>query len=298
MISTPPKSRSLALHGVDHTARPTWRLRETINFYRDILGLPLVHVISARGWGPETHPDFLHFFFDSGQGSTIAFFYYLGSDEPDSVRERRSMRPLPDDHVGDATHTAWLVQDEDELKAWKQRLETAGLDVSVETRHEVIESIYVRDPNGYFIEFTRKLRPLAAVDAADAALTIQAAIELEDEAMSAGRRVTHVDHIWARKAALLESAGEAESKQFSGVRIFVPRVEEFSALVRDAESRAECDVHAGEYFDCIQSPGPVEFRRKTLGLKPAVWYGLFTGGVSGNITTMDRDLVRIEPAEA
>lgn len=298
MISTPPTPRSLALHGVDHTARPTWRLRETINFYRDILGLPLVHVISARGWGPETHPDFLHFFFDSGQGSTIAFFYYLGSDEPDSVRERRSMRPLPDDHVGDATHTAWLVRDEDELKAWKHRLESAGLDVSIETRHEVIESIYVRDPNGYFIEFTRKLRPLAEVDAIDAAMTIQAAMELEDEAMSAGLRVSQVDHIWARKAALLTSAEGVGSKQLSGVRIFVPRVEEFSALVRNAESRPECEVQAGEFFDCIQSTGPLEFRRKTLGLKPAVWYGLFTGGVSGNITTMDRDLVRIEPAEA
>ena len=55
----------LTLLGVDHTARPTWRLRETVEFYRDKLGLPLVHVISARGWGPTTHPDFLHFFFDN-----------------------------------------------------------------------------------------------------------------------------------------------------------------------------------------------------------------------------------------
>lgn len=297
MTSTLITSGPLALHGVDHTARPTWRLRETINFYRDILGLPLVHVISARGWGPETHPDFLHFFFDSGLGSTIAFFYYLGSDEPESVRARRSMRPLPDDHVGDATHTAWLVRNEEELKAWKQRLEAAGLDVSVETRHEVIESIYVRDPNGYFVEFTRKLRPLAEVDATDAALTIQAALELEDEAISAGAQVAHVDDIWARKAALLESSGEGWAKDSSEVRIFVPRVEEFAPLVRDAESRDECDVLAGKHFDCIKSTGPVEFRRKTLGLKPAVWYGLFTGGVSGNIAVMDRDMVRIEPAK-
>ncbi len=39
------------LHGVDHTARPTWKLRETVHFYRDILGLPLVHAITAKGWG-------------------------------------------------------------------------------------------------------------------------------------------------------------------------------------------------------------------------------------------------------
>ena len=29
------------LHGVDHTARPTWKLRETVHFYRDILGFHL-----------------------------------------------------------------------------------------------------------------------------------------------------------------------------------------------------------------------------------------------------------------
>src|SRR5205085_8215540 len=53
---------ALALHGVDHTARPTWKLRETVEFYRDVLGLPLIHTISARGWGAPGHPDFLHFF--------------------------------------------------------------------------------------------------------------------------------------------------------------------------------------------------------------------------------------------
>ena len=193
----------MRLAGVDHTARPTWKLRQTVQFYRDILGLRLVHSISARGWGPATHPDFLHFFFDSGNGSTIAFFYYLGADAPDS--ERPSMRPAPDDHVFDATHTAWLVDTQEELRAWKARLEERGVEVSVETTHEVIESIYFRDPNGYFIEITRKLRPLNRVDEVDAAATLQAAIELEDEASRAGARIASIDAIWNRKARLLEA---------------------------------------------------------------------------------------------
>ena len=115
------------------------------------------------------------------------------------------MRPAPDDHVFDATHTAWLVDSADELRAWKQRLEARGVEVSVETTHEVIESIYFRDPNGYFIEITRKLRPLKAVDAVDAALTLQAAIELEDEAVKKAGRVTTIDAVWDRKARLLEA---------------------------------------------------------------------------------------------
>ena len=285
----------LRLRGVDHTARPTWKLRETIVFYRDKLGLPLVHVISARGWGPATHPDFLHFFFDSGNGSTIAFFYYLGSDMPAELQGREARPPLPDDHVFDATHTAWIVDSAEELQACRQRLEAQGLDVSVETRHEVIESIYVRDPNGYFVEFTRKLRPLDRLDAEDAALTLQAALEAEDAAQGKGERLRTVDDIWSGKAALLDGL---HGRSGQGVGLYVPRLEEFSSLVREAAARPECRITALEGYDLIEADAAIEFSRKSLGLKPAVWYGLFTGGVRGRIEVFDRDRVIVAPRAA
>ncbi len=122
---------SLRLDGVDHTARPTWKLRETVEFYRDVLGLPLVHTISARGWGPPGHNDFLHFFFDAGKGATIAFFYYIGTDRPE--------RYAPEDHhFYIATHTAWSVRTPEELQKWKTVLESRGLTVSPYTRHEIL----------------------------------------------------------------------------------------------------------------------------------------------------------------
>ena len=281
--------------GVDHTARPTWKLRETIEFYRDKLGLPLVHVISARGWGPATHPDFLHFFFDSGNGSTIAFFYYLGSDMPAALQGREAMPPLPDDHVFDATHTAWIVGSADELQACKRRLEAYGLDVSVETRHEVIESIYVRDPNGYFVEFTRKLRPLDRLDAEDAALTLQAALAAEETAKNKGERLQAVDAIWARKAALLDGSF---GRSGQGVGLYVPRLDEFTCLVREAAARPECRITALPGYDLIEADAAITFNRKSLGLKPAVWYGLFTGGVRGRIEAFDRDQVVVAPIAA
>lgn len=210
------QSVSLGLHGVDHTARPTWKLRETVEFYRDILGLPLVHTISARGWGPKTHPDFLHFFFDSGNGSTIAFFYYLGEAGP---AERPSMPPTPDDHVFDATHTAWLADSNEQLLSWKAMLEEKGVEVSSTTQHELIESIYFRDPNGYFIEITVKLRPLQSLDAQDAALTLQAAIDAERAAGKAALPVREIDAVWREKGRLLSGkfgvAGDAPG-------IFIP----------------------------------------------------------------------------
>ena len=188
----------LRLHGVDHTARPTWKLRETVEFYRDVLGLPLIHTISARGWGAPGHPDFLHFFFDAGKGATIAFFYYLGTDRPE--------RYAPEDHpFYSATHTAWGVETPEELQKWKETLEARGLKVSPFTRHEILESIYFRDPNGYPLEVTLRLRDVHHLDAKDADLTLEAAMQVEDERnrQSGGERVKDIDTVWRRKGKLV-----------------------------------------------------------------------------------------------
>ena len=67
------------VQGVDHVAFPTFDPGATVRFYRDVLGFPVVHSICAAGWGPEDHPDFIHFFFDIGKGDRIAFFYYFGT---------------------------------------------------------------------------------------------------------------------------------------------------------------------------------------------------------------------------
>lgn len=187
----------LRLDGVDHTARPTWKLRETVEFYRDVLGLPLVHTISARGWGAPGHPDFLHFFFDAGKGATIAFFYYIGTDRPEKY--------LPEDHhFYSATHTAWGVPTTEELQRWKTTLEARGLTVSPYTRHEILESIYFRDPNGYPIEITLRLRDVEVIDEVDAKLTLEAAMQVEDELHAKGDRLRDIDTVWRRKAKLVE----------------------------------------------------------------------------------------------
>lgn len=183
------------LHGVHHTARPTWNLRETVRFYRDVLGLPIVHAISAKGWGPETHPDFLHFFFGSGNDSTIAFFYYIGTDCPERMRAE-------DSWLYRSVHTAWRVETREELLAWQARLAAHGQEVLL-VRHELIESVYVTDPNGYMVEFTWQVRPMNAHDAQDAALTIQAALETEAALAATGGRLTDIDTLWRRKAALV-----------------------------------------------------------------------------------------------
>ena len=197
------EDQCLRLGGVHHTARPTWRLRETIEFYRDVLGLPLIHAVSARGWGRTHHPDFLHFFFDSGDGSTIAFFYYLGTEQPEHLVHRP-------EYDNDAIHTAWRVSSRAELLSWRRRLEARGVKILFQVEHEVIESIYFRDPNGYFIEITHPTRPLRDLDARDAEATLKAALEVAQ-----AREVTQPSHpsieaVWRAKGELVRHQLEAE----------------------------------------------------------------------------------------
>jgi catechol 2,3-dioxygenase-like lactoylglutathione lyase family enzyme len=182
------------LHGVDHTARPTWKLRETVEFYRDVLGLPLVHCITAKGWGreKENHADFLHLFFDSGNDSTIAFFYYIGTAQPPEL-------VVPRGYMAMANHTAWRVESEEELLVWQHRLQEHGVSVSQFVPHETIESIYFRDPNFYPLEITRTLRDIDTLDATDATLTLEAAMQLED-----GGGWTNIEQLWRTKGLLVQ----------------------------------------------------------------------------------------------
>jgi catechol 2,3-dioxygenase-like lactoylglutathione lyase family enzyme len=154
-----------------------------------------VHAISARGWGPDDHADFLHFFFDSGNGSTIAFFYYIGTTPPEFAVPR-------DDYRYRATHTAWRVETREQLLACRAKVEAAGIELKYQIRHEIIESIYFDDPNGYSIEVTWQVRPFEQVDRDDAARTLAAAIALEQ---SGDGSLARIDQVWAAKGAALEA---------------------------------------------------------------------------------------------
>ena len=105
--------------GVDHVAYPTWKLPETVHFYRDVLGWPLAHCILAPGWGNDPFP------ISPTSSSTwvpadrIAFFYYFGHP------------PYEDPNLSDllrfkARHLALLVDTVEELDHYQQRLEDGG----------------------------------------------------------------------------------------------------------------------------------------------------------------------------
>jgi catechol 2,3-dioxygenase-like lactoylglutathione lyase family enzyme len=187
------------VQGVDHAAFPTFDPVRTVRFYRDVLGFPVVHSICAAGWGPEKHPDFIHFFFDIGKGDRLAFFYYFGLEPLNGGRGDAYSgfdESVPAFFVA-SRHLALHVDSEEALNEYQRRLDDSDWATEMRIQHETIESIYTHDPNGYMVEITRALRPVTADEDLDANLTIDALLDV----VSAGEAT--MDSLLHRKAELI-----------------------------------------------------------------------------------------------
>ncbi len=192
-----PAGAGPKLRGVHHTAFPTWKPKSTVEFYRDGLGLRVPHAITARGWGRkgQAHPDFLHFFFEAGNDSLIAFFYYVGT-------QREEMFTALNGYLALSRHTAWNARDEDELLAWKSVIEKAGAKCTPIVRHETLSSIYFQDPNGYHLEIACQRRPIEDTDVIDANLTMDALVATFGDDNPEGRTI---EDMWRHKAELVRT---------------------------------------------------------------------------------------------
>lgn len=191
--------------GVDHAAFPTFDPVGTVTFYRDVLGFPVVHSICAAGWGPEKHPDFIHFFFDIGKGDRLAFFYYFGFEPLPGARGDAYARfedSVPEFFLG-SRHLALHVESEEALDEYQRRLDSTQWPTEMRIQHETIESIYTHDPNGYIVEITRALRPVTPQEDLDANLTIDALLDVVRQGSPS------MDALLNRKAELiLQRSGE------------------------------------------------------------------------------------------
>ena len=78
------------------------------------------------------------------------------------------------------------------------------------------------------------------------------------------------------------------------IRVYVLNVAEFLPMVETARAMLDCHVSElqGDYYT-IEAESEIVFNRKDMHMKPAVWYGIFTGGLDGEIAEFGRDEVRI-----
>jgi catechol 2,3-dioxygenase-like lactoylglutathione lyase family enzyme len=153
--------------GINHLALVCRDMAETVKFYTEALGMPLVKTVALPDGGQ-------HFFFDCGGGSLLAFFWW--PDAPPAAPGIASVKAFPTEPksaVGSMNHVAFDMA-EDELEPSIARLQAAGVAVSVpvvvnhddsamgvarEVHEGVwVRSVYFRDPNGIMLEFAALLR--------------------------------------------------------------------------------------------------------------------------------------------
>jgi catechol 2,3-dioxygenase-like lactoylglutathione lyase family enzyme len=157
--------------GVNHVALVARDMAQTVDFYENVLEMPLVKTIEFAGGRGQ------HFFFDCGGGDLIAFFWF-----PDAPPAAPGVASMHEDVRGKGSMTAHASMNHlaisvplDQFDAYVARLKRKGVKVYVINHddsaagaaaemHEGvwIRSVYFRDPNGIHMELaalTRAFRP-------------------------------------------------------------------------------------------------------------------------------------------
>jgi glyoxylase I family protein len=126
------------VRGVHHLALICRDVEETIQFYQEFLGFPLVELVENRDYAGSSH-----FFFDIGNKNMLGFFDFPGHDHP-----------AWQETIGGVQHLAISIPQE-QYDAAKKKFDEAGLDYLGPDRG-VEESMYFRDPNGVGLELYRE----------------------------------------------------------------------------------------------------------------------------------------------
>jgi glyoxylase I family protein len=131
-----------------HTAYVTNDLEATRKFYEDVIGLPLVATWCEVDELFGAERTYCHLFFGLGDGSALAFFKFATPEDQQLFGPKMPQTPFH--------HIALNVDDETQA-AIEKRLEAAGYKAPATfvLEHGYCRSVYVTDPNGMILEFTR-----------------------------------------------------------------------------------------------------------------------------------------------
>ena len=131
------------IKGLHHNAYRCRDTEETRQFYEDFLGLRLAAALEIGETKTNRKAALLHSFFELGDGSYLAFFEVPGA--PFEFKEQHDF----DLHIA-------LEVDSKTLHEMFEKGRRAGVHVRGIADHDLIHSIYFRDPNGYVIELTAR----------------------------------------------------------------------------------------------------------------------------------------------
>lgn len=174
---TKPVNKEFQIQGVNHLALVCKDMAKTVDFYSNVLGMPLIKTIELpNGMGQ-------HFFFDIGNGDSLAFFWFPDAPEAQPgvaapVGLPTSGKSIVSAH-GSMNHIALNIP-ADKVEEYYERLLAKGVKATRIVNHDdserqvsetispstFVRSIYFFDPDGICIEFaawTRELDPAVEV---------------------------------------------------------------------------------------------------------------------------------------
>ncbi len=120
--------------GIHHAALICSDVEQTIRFYQDLLGFPLIELVENRDY-----PGSSHFFFDLGNRTLLGFFDFPGLGLQPGVES-----------IGSVQHLA-ISAPRDRWEEVRARLDAAGVPYAGPDLG-IPESMYFKDPDGIQIE--------------------------------------------------------------------------------------------------------------------------------------------------
>ncbi len=180
---TDRKNTEFDIRGVNHLALVCKDMARTVSFYRDILGMPLVKTIDLPGGRGQ------HFFFDIGNGDSLAFFWFPEAPEANPGVSSPAALPTQGSIVsshGSMNHIAFNVPLE-KFDEYCDRLKAKGVAVSRILNHDdsptqsaddlhagvFVRSVYFFDPDGICLEFAAWTKGFGASDVAHDPMTAE-----------------------------------------------------------------------------------------------------------------------------
>ena len=160
----------IELEGVSHLALVCSDMARTVDFYTNVLGLRLIKTVELPvGMGQ-------HFFFDIGNGDSLAFFWF--PDAPAAAPGIAAPAGRPDNGdltsaVGSMNHLALQVSPE-RIEQARELLIQRGVECSEVVNHDdsewtvsetmhpgvFVRSVYFQDPDGILLELAAWTRAL------------------------------------------------------------------------------------------------------------------------------------------